>query len=336
MTPARRLAYGVAAFAGLIALGTLGYATLTEMSWLDALYMTVTTITTVGFREMAPFGPSEKIFTIGLILVAVGFGFYLFTTLAQFLIEGRLQDLLQRRAMQRKIDSQEGHVIVCGYGRLGRIVAEELRRNGAALVIVESDATKEPELLGCGLPYVIGSALSEEVLARVGLERARAIVVGTGSDADNVFITLSARERNPRIRIHARAESDTAARRLRQAGAEQVVSPYQMGGQRLAGAILRPSVVDFLEIAHPRYGDEVDLEELRVESGSALEEHTILDVERQAPRLRIVALKRGEERVKVMPEETTRVAAGDHLVVVGARESLEKLAQLAAAPGAAR
>jgi len=234
--------------------------------------------------------------------------------------------------MDRKIAELRDHVIVCGFGRLGHVVAEEVSRNGVSLVIIENDPAREPSLHDSGYAYVIGSAVADDVLLRAGIQRARAIVVGTGSDSDNVFITLSARELNPSVRIHARGESDTALRRLEQAGAHQAVSAYHMGGTRLANAILRPAVVDFLEIAHSRYGEEVDLEEVRIAPGCALAGQSVRELEARAPRLRVVGLKRGEARIELVPDETTQVFSGDLLVAIGDRESLAKIAQLASSP----
>jgi voltage-gated potassium channel len=190
-------------------------------------------------------------------------------------------------------------------------------------VVIDVDPAKGADLAKAEVPHVIGSAVSDDVLERAGIERARAIVIGTSTDSDNVFITLAAREHNPRIRIHARGESPPAQRRLRQAGADQVVSAYQMGGSRMAASILRPSVVDFLEISVPFRGEQVDLEEI------ALDGREIKEIEGETHRLRIVALKRGEETTRLIPDPTTSVSGGDHLVVIGERPSLEKLAQLA-------
>jgi voltage-gated potassium channel len=197
-------------------------------------------------------------------------------------------------------------------------------------VILDSDGTKKEELAALGVPFFIGSALADETLAEAGLDRARAVVVATPSDSDNVFITLSARERNPRISIHARAESEPGARRLRLAGAHQVISAYQIGGARIASSILRPAVVDFLEISTLGRGDEdVALEEIRVAPAGAMVGRTVGVLETENPRLRIVALKREKEPTRVTPAGSTRVDGGDYLVVIGERGSLEKLAELA-------
>jgi voltage-gated potassium channel len=215
--------------------------------------------------------------------------------------------------MQHEIDKLRGHVIVCGYGRFGKAVVEELMRSRSLLVILDSDMEKKEGLARLAVPYFIGSGLSDETLVQAGIDRARAIVVATPSDSDNVSITLSARERNPGVSIHARAESEAGARRLRLAGAHQVISAYQIGGARIASSILRPAVVDFLEISTRGRGEEdVALEEIRVAAGSAMVGRTVGALEMQNPRLRIVALKRETEPTRVTPEGSTTVDSGDY------------------------
>lgn len=317
---------------GLVALGTVGYMVIEKMALLDALYMTVITLSTVGYGEVHPLTPEGRIFTVLLILGAAGVALYLLAQMAQTLVETNLHEFLARRGMQRQIDQLHDHVIVCGFGRFGRIVAEELRTNDVPVVIVEANPAREVELERHGAPYLIGSAARDEVLHDAGVERARAILIGTGSDPDNVFITLSARQLNPKIRIHTRAETEEAIKRLELAGADQVVSAYHLGGQRMVSSILRPAVVDFLEIARPRVGDEVDLEEVRVAEGSALAGQSVEAIERDSKRLRIVGLKHGgDERIELAPDVRHDVCGGDHLVVIGERASLEVLARRATA-----
>jgi voltage-gated potassium channel len=317
-TTLRRLSVATGGLLGIVTLGTLGYVLFAGASWFDALYMTVITMSTVGYQEVFPLGRGGRLFTIGLILSTVGLALYFLTVLAESLVEGRLREILRGSSMQRTIQQLRDHVMV-----------EDLSRHREPLVIVELDPAKTQELEACGHPHILGSALVDAVLDGAGISRARAIVIAPGSDADNVFIALSAREKNPRVRIHARGESEAAARRLALAGADQVVSPYQIGGRQVAAAILRPAVVDFLEIARPRGGDEVDLEEVRIDADSALSGRTIAAAERSAPRVRVVALKRGEDPIRLVPAEDTEIQAGDHLVVIGPAESLAALAQRA-------
>jgi voltage-gated potassium channel len=310
----------------ITAIGTVGYVLVEHMRWLDALYMTVITMSTVGYGEVAPLHTAGRVFTVMLIMGTVGTALYLFSDLSRAMLETSVHDLFRGKQMQNRIANLRDHVIVCGYGRFGRIVVEELLASHAPMLIIEADAARQPELVKLGQCFLIGNATSDDVLEAAGIDRARAIVVGTGSDPDNVFITLSARERNPAIRIHARGETDVALRRLELAGASQVVSAYQMGGRALAAAILRPAVVDFLEIARPRIGQEVDLEELVLAPGCANEGRTIDQLEREVRRVRIVALKRDDRPIELVPRPETVLEAGDHLVVIGDRESLVALA----------
>ena len=327
-----RFVLPAAALVGVLALGTAGYVLIEGMSAVDAFYLTAVTVSTVGYGDIVPVTRTGRLFTVVLIMTGVGTVLYLLTQLAELVIEGQLREVFGRSTMQREVEKLRGHVIVCGYGRFGKAVVEELMRSRSPLVILDSDAAKKDELAELAVPYFIGSALSDDALLEAGVERARAIVVATPSDSDNVFITLSARERNPRISIHARAESESGARRLRLAGAQQVISAYQIGGTRIAASILRPAVVDFLEISTLGRGEEdVALEEIRVAAGCAMVGRSVGALEKQSPRLRIVALKREAEPTRMTPDGTTRVNAGDYLVVIGERSSLEQLAQLAQA-----
>lgn len=329
MIASHRLFLALLGLGTIIVVGMLGYVLIEGFSPVEALYMTIITISTVGLGAVRPLTPAGMAFTVLLIVTSVGVTVYLLTAIGGMLIEGRLRDLMQRNAMKKSIGALSDHVIVCGYGRVGTTVAEELRRDGMDIVVIESDSSKESELVESGYLHLIGSAISDEILERAGVDRARAIVPATGSDPDNVFITLAARDRNPGIRVHARAETVGAMRRLKQAGADHVIPTYYTGAVRLAMSILRPSLIDFLEIAHPRSGADVDLEEIRVEERCEIAGKSVGQLERPSRRLRVVALKRGHEAVQIIPDDETTVAAGDRLVVIGERDSLDSLARRA-------
>jgi len=295
----------------------------------DALYLTVITLTTVGYGDLVPQTTAGRLFTVLIILSGVGSALYLFTAGAQLVLEGQLRDVFGRTAMQRRADHMKGHVIVCGYGRFGRAVAGELGRCGAEMFVIDADPARTEELRRLGAPFVIGSAVEDEVLDGAGIRRARAIVVATPSDPDNVFITLSAREKNPDIRIHARAETEAGLRRLELAGAHQTLSPYHSGGVRMAASILRPSVVDFLELPLPDHHPGIAIEEAQIAARCRLEGTTIGEVESEWQHLRVVALERADEPVRIAPDAATVLTAGDLLVAIGEREALLRLAQAA-------
>jgi voltage-gated potassium channel len=324
-SPAQRIALALGGIALLTTLGTLGYMLIERMSFLDALYMTVITISTVGYGEVKTLDQNGRIFTIALIVLGVGTAFYLFATMTEVVIEGHLRDYLGATAMLRKIHNLKGHVIVCGYGRFGRAVADELARHGVPMVIIDSDPQAAEDLARLDFPHLIGDALHDDVLEDAGVRSARALVAATASDADNVYITLAAREKNRGISIHARGEGEVGLRRLKLAGADQVISAYQYGGYRVASTIVRPSVVDFIELFTSGRGEEVDLEELRIPHNSKMIGKSVVEVEETIGRLRIVALKRDDDPIRIIPRPGTEIQAGDLLVAIGDRAGLEAL-----------
>jgi voltage-gated potassium channel len=323
------MAVAIATLFALTLSGAMGFVALEGLSAWEALYLSIVTISTVGYGDVVPVTLSGRLFAMALISLGVGAALYLVTVIAQEVLEGRLQAFFQRSSMMREIQKHSGHVIVCGYGRFGRVVANELREAGQPVVVIEEDADRESELVACGADYIIASAADDDALCAAGIERAEAIVIGTSNDATSVFITLSARELNPKLRIHARGETDQAIRRLKRAGADYVNSPYQTGGVRTATSILRPSVVDFLDLSTPHSQTEIDLEEIHVDPQSELGGSTVAQVEARYVQLRVIALKRGQQLIELVPGASREVCPGDHLVVIGEREELMALANLA-------
>jgi voltage-gated potassium channel len=329
MNPGRRVGLGLAIVAVLTLAGSAGYMLIERMSFLDALYMTVITITTVGYEEVKPLDTAGRLFTIAIIFVGVGTAYYVFAAVTEVVVSGQFREFVGKSTMNRKIQHLEGHVILCGYGRFGQVVADELKSDRHTMVVIESNPALEPELVRSGLFYIIGSALDEDVLEAAGIGSASDIVVATASDPDNVFVSLSARGKNPTIRIHARAETEAGLRHLKLAGADRAISSYQFSAFRIAASIARPSVVDFLTLVMPGRGDEMSLEEVKVPAQSPLIGKTISTIERANTRLRVVGLKRGGEPISIVPEEHMVLADGDLIVVLGARQSLERLAESA-------
>lgn len=232
--------------------------------------------------------------------------------------------------MKKAIAALQNHVIVCGFGRFGHAVAEHLRRAGTAVVVIEPNPLKEQECVALGCHFVQGSALDDAALAEAGIERARALVAAIPGDSDNVFVTLAVREANPGILIHARAETRAGERRLRLSGASQVISPHQLGGQRIANAILRPGVVEFLELSAPGDGAEVDLEEVALSADSVLANARLSELSDHGLHAAVIAIKRGDEPLRIQPGPTEILRAGDRIVVVGDHDNLRRLAELAA------
>ena len=330
-SPLQRLQFAVAALLVLSLGATVYYHGWEGMDWLEAWYMTVITLSTVGYEEIQPLSPMGRWFTILLITTGLGLALYTVVSAAEFLVEGRLMDVLGRRSMERSLAKMKDHVVLCGYGRLGRVVAQELRRVAMPMVVVEIKAELESQLLQMGVPFITGSALETRVLEQAGVERARAIVISTPSDADNVFIALSAREMNPTITIHTRAETEAGERHLRLAGADQIISPYHLGGLRIANALVRPAVMDFIEISSPGSGTDIVLEEVRLDEGCRLHGTRLKDLPRHQVRIAVVGIQRGGTRMALMPGADEELRSGDRIVVVGEEEHLARLSALAQA-----
>jgi voltage-gated potassium channel len=328
VNPARRLRVALALLALFAAVGTLGFMWYERLSPFDAFYLTIITLATIGYGDIVPVTRAGRLFAILLVVGGGGTALYLVAAVAQLMVEGQLREFWGRSAMERRMEHFAGHIVMCGFGRFGRVVAAELRAHGEELVVIDNDPAREAELRGAGLSYVIGDGAVDDVLEQAGIRRARALVIATPSDADNVFITLSAREKNPALQIFARGESDAGLRRLTLAGATRALSAYQAGALRMAASVLRSSVVEFLELS--ARGEDVALEEVRVAAASTLAGTTIMALERSIARTRVVGLKRGEEPLRMVPDPEEQVIAGDLLVVIGPRGSLERLAQAAA------
>ena len=329
-SPARRVVAALGALLGLTAVGTAGFMATEGLGVLDAVYMAVITLSTVGYQEVAPSSVAGRGFTIACIVVGVGTALYAAVALAEYLIEGRLREALGRKAMDRAIERLSGHVIVCGFGRLGRAVTEQLEQAGTTVVVVDNDPERTRDFEEAGRLFVAGSALEEPVLRAAGIERASAVVMALPSDPDNVFVALSARELNAGVRLHARGETDAGVRRLRLAGAAQVISIHPLGGQRIAHAIVRPAVVDFIELAASGVGAPIDLEEVVLSEGCALADCRVSDLPARGVQVSVVAIKRDRAPAQLVPQAHEVMRAGDHVVVVEDRENVQKLSALAA------
>ncbi len=318
--------FAVSLFLAIIAGGTAGYMMVEGWSAWDAFYMTAITVTTVGYREVHPLSRSGEAFTTVLLFVGVGGALYTFTLLATVVVEGGLPKRLQRRRQARMLDTIKDHFIICGYGRIGSIVARQLQRQQAPFVVVERDEARLQAALEDGALAVEADASREDVLKRVGIDRARGLIAVVGTDADNVYTVLSARVMRPDLFIITRAETDDASLKLKRAGADRVVSPYQIGGMQIAQTALRPAVVDFVELATSSSNLELAMEEIPVGGGSALGNKSILEANlRHRFGVIVVGIQREDGRMEFNPEPETTIRSGDKLVVLGRPQSLRQL-----------
>ncbi len=314
----------------LFLVSVVGYIGLERYSLIEALYMTVITFSTVGYGEVRPLSPLGRLFTIGIILVGVGTGAYLFSTIAEYIVAGELEGTLRQRRIMRTLEKMRDHYIVCGYGRVGEHVAQELRTLGLPFVVIEVDPGIAERCERERVPYIIGDATEDETLKLAGIDRARGLVAALDTDADNVFVVLSARALNPNLMIVARATTDDVERKLLKAGADRVVSPYTMAGYRIVSLLVRPNVIHFLDTALRSQDLELWLEEIEIMPNSSLVGKTL---EEAAIRARtganILAIIRPAEKRLIDWSPSLKLQAGDILIVLGKREQLEALAELA-------
>jgi len=321
----------VALFVAVCAAGTLGYVLVEGWHPWDAFYMTVTTITTVGFKEVYPLSRAGEILTVCVILAGVGTAFYTFTLLATVVVEGGLHARFERRRRTRMLDELRDHFIVCGYGRIGAIIVDELRRQHVPFVVIERDRDRVQAVMEAGGLAVEADASSEEVLRRLGIERARGFIAAVGTDAENVYAVLTARVLRPDLYIIGRAETEDAERKLLRAGANRVVSPYRIGARELAQTALRPAVVDFFQLATRSGNLELAIEQVDISAGSPLAGRSIIEANvRQRYGLIVVGIQRKAGRMEFNPPADAVMQAGDQLVVLGRADGLRDLETAAA------
>ena len=324
----RRLRFGVAALVGVIMAGTAGYIAL-GFPWLDALYQTVTTVATVGFREVQPLDAAGQAFTIALILVGVGTALYTFTQVLEVVVEGHVQEVLGRRRMERELARMSGHVIVCGFGRVGRNLAQFVTGAGHDVVVIDNDPTRVADAEGSG-HVVLGDATTDEALKEAGIERARVLVTTLTTDAANLFVTLTARSLRPDLFIVARARAETSEAKLAQAGADRVVNPQGIGGARMAAFVLQPHVAEFLDIVMHDGSLEFRLEEVPLPAGSPLAGRSLRDAHiRDSTGALILALRDSGGEFTTNPPPETVLEAGQILIAIGTEGQLKALADAA-------
>jgi voltage-gated potassium channel len=323
---AQGLTMAVALLVTIILGGTVGYMVIEGWGAWDAFYMTVITVTTVGYKEVHDLSGIGQAFTVVLLLGGVGAALYTFTLLATTVVEGGLPSRFQRRRHARMLETVKDHFIVCGYGRIGSIVARQFQRQHVPVVVVERDPERMQAALDAGALAVEADASREDVLKRVGIDRARGLIAAVGTDAENVYAVLSARVLRPDLFIVGRAESEDATIKLKRAGANRVISPYQIGAVQMAQTALRPAVVDFVELATSSENMDLAMEEITIAAKSKLAETTLVEADiRQRFGIIVVAIQRRDLGMEFNPNPDMPIRSGDTLVVLGRPDSLRKL-----------
>jgi voltage-gated potassium channel len=292
----------------------------------DAFYMTVITVTTVGYREVHDLSRAGQAFTSLLAITGVGAALYTFSLVAASVVEGGLQRRLKGRRLMKMIDELTDHFILCGSGRIGSTIAEELRRQAVPFIVIERDPERVKDILGRGDLAVEADASQEEVLKRVGIDRARGLIAAVGTDAENVYTVLTARVLRPDLFIIGRADSEDAERKLLRAGANRVVSPYQIGARLLAQTALRPAVVDFVELATSAENLELAMEQVQIDVESELAGRSIIEANlRQRFSVIVVGIQRRAGRMEFNPSPETVMLGGDQLIVLGRPQHFKAL-----------
>jgi voltage-gated potassium channel len=324
LSATRRLAIGLIGLAVTIGAGTVGYTVL-GFGALDALYQTVTTITTVGFREVHPLSSAGKTFTIALIVVGVGTAAYTFGVAIETVVEGQLADVLGRRRVTRTIENMSGHVIICGWGRVGRAIAHFVSGAGEGVVVVDNDPERVRTVPH---PAVLGDATDDAVLGEAGIARARALVAALDTDAGNLYVTLSGRALRPELFIAARARVDAAEAKLMQAGADRVVNPQAIGGARMAALALQPHVADFLDVVMHDGSLEFRLEEVEVPPDSPVASQTLRSAHlRDRTGALVLALRDEHKQFVTNPSPESELRPGQILIAIGTAAQLAALAE---------
>lgn len=313
----------------IVVFGSAGYMLIEGWGFLDAVYMTVTTLTTVGFGEVHAMSRAGQIYTIVLIVAGVGFILYVAGTVVQFMVEGHIRAILGRRRLDKKIDRLKNHYIVCGYGRIGMVLCKSLRTKPIDLVVIDSNPNLESTIIEDHYFYIMGDATDETTLLKAGIERAKGLIAVLGKDADNVFLVLTARQLNPDLYIMARASYRESKTKLKAAGADKVESPYEMGAENMAQRIIRPTVTSFLDLAFTYKSKDIQMEEIPISASSELTNVALKDSGiRQQFNLIIIAIKKSDGNMLFNPSFETVIQGGDTVIAVGEEANLQKLEKI--------
>lgn len=329
MIPAKRFRIAVMLLLILVNIGTVGFHYIEGWGFLESLYVTITTISTVGYGDYTPHTDAGKIFTIIMIVFGVGLVFYTIGLFAETIFEGQVRLILGRGKLEKLISKMNGHYIICGCGRIGYLICRELFQEKMPFVVIDNNPEVLQKLEDEGFVYQKGDATQDRTLMAAGIKRARGIVCVLPTDAENLYVILTAKDLNPDIYILSRSEEEESEHRLVRAGADKVMSPYHLGGIRMAMAILRPAMLDFIEITTRRQSLELRMEELAVCDGSPVVGQSL---EQSEIRLRygliIVAVKKESGKMIFNPLATYVIENGDKLVALGEGDSVKRFAEV--------
>ncbi len=317
----------VGAMLGLITVATVGYMLILKVSLINALYMTVITISTVGYREVVDLNNLGKIFTMGVIFVSVGMVGYLLSVVFRFFSEGNINEAWRRKKMTKEIEKMSNHIIVCGAGETGVHVIKQLKRRMVDFVVIENDPEALETLKELQVKYVFDDATKEETLMDANVKKAKGLISALAKDSDNAFVVMTARELNPGLHIVARAHEDNSHKKLRRAGANNTVSPDEIGGKKMAQLMISPDVQYFVDNIIDTKNMSIDMEEVMIKESSELIDKKLRDAKiSEKAGLIVLAIRRGEDEVFIFnPKADESLRLHDKMIVVGSKEQISTL-----------
>lgn len=330
MLSSQRLLIALGAVIVLLATGTIGYKIILGITWFQCFYFTLITLTSIGYGEPAEMTQGARYFNSALIILGVSTIGYALTTVAQYIVQFELISTFGKRKMYKDINSLKGHFIVCGAGRIGSGIIQEIARRGEDFVVIEQNEILADRLLSQGYLVLMGDSTSEDVLRAAGIDRARGLVCAVSSDPDNLYITLTARDINKDVYIVARANAEDAINRLKKAGANKVVSPSITGAHQMSQMLLRPAVADFIELATMTEQLDLEIEQIEIRTGSPFISCLLKDTGIRADaNVIVIAIKRQNGQMLFNPSADTLIEAGDALIAMGGHTNLETLEKMA-------
>ncbi len=314
----------------ILSLGTIGYMLLSQYSFVDALYMTVITVTTVGFGELRPFSPEEKVFTIFLILTSITVFGYAVSSFSEYLVSGRLFEHFKHKKVEKQIQHLNGHTIVCGYGRNGKQAILKLRNYNKQFVVVEKDKEKVDELDALGVLNIHGDATLDETLLKAGIEKADNLITALPSDANNLFVVLTVSQLNKNCKVISRASNESSYSKLKIAGADNVIMPDKLGGDHMASLVVTPDVIEFVDRLTIEGETTANLEEIAVDDlPKKYIGKTILDLDlRRQTGCTVIGYRDLDKDYVINPESDCKLFEGSHLIVLGRPKQIMKLREL--------
>jgi voltage-gated potassium channel len=325
----RRLLFIALAMAATLSGGTLGFVLIEHYPLFDAFYMTLTTVTTVGYGELHTLSHAGRVFNSFLILFGVIVMLLAIGAMTQTIVELEFNQFFGKRRVKNMIDKLEGHIILCGFGRVGRGAAQELQQAGAKFVVVDRNDERVENAIKDGILAVAADANRDETLHDLGIQRARGLIATLATDADNLFLILSAKSLNPDLFLSARVAEEASEQKLRRAGANFVFAPYNSTGHRMAQALLKPHVHQFLDFTTQNMGLDAGIEQVQVAGGSAFAEHSLAEMQmRRELGVIVLAIRKASGEMLFNPPAEARISGGDQLIVMGRPDGLRKLEQL--------